>query len=107
MCNARLMRIVLDKHALLRRLFLTFRNALVACPTIVVQRLLQFLRDSAREAVFLGQSKGRDAHADFKRDDEAEDDAKCQEGAIVLFDGAVKTCMETILGAVEMYPIPS
>ena len=87
--------------------FLTFRNALVACPTIVVQRLLQFLRDSAREAIFLGQSKGRDAQADFERDDEAEDDAECQEGAIVLFDGAVKTCMETILGAVEMYPVPS
>ena len=68
----------------------------MACPTIVVQRLFQFLRDSAREAVFLGQSKGRDAHADFKRDDEAEDDAKCQEGAIVLFDGAVETWKETL-----------
>ena len=72
--------------------FLTFRNALVACPTIVVQRLLQFLRDSAREAIFLGQSKGRDAQADFERDDEAEYNAECQEGAVVLLDGAVETC---------------
>ena len=68
----------------------------MACPTIVIQRLFQFLRDSAREAVFLGQSKGRDAQADFKHDDEAEDDAECQEGAIVLFDGAVKTWKETL-----------
>ena len=64
----------------------------MACTTIVVQRLLQFLGDRAREAVFLSQRERGDAQADFERDDEAEDNAECQEGAVVLLDGAVQTC---------------
>ena len=35
-------------------------------------------------------------HSHVKEDDEAEDDAECQEGAIVLFDGAVETWKETL-----------
>lgn len=63
----------------------------MASPTIIVQRLLQFLRDRARKAVFLGQCECGDAQADFEGDDEAEDNAERQEGAVVLLDGAVKT----------------
>ena len=75
---------------------LTFGNSLVPRPTVIVQRLLQFLRDRARQAVFLRQGECGYAEADFKRDDEAEENAERQEGAVVLFDGTVETCREIV-----------